>query len=129
MRRKHWLRIWGIGEALNNGTHEIGVCSWALGLDARFFARAKVDMPSAARCRTPRASSSTKPLSFGGLLEAVEAACAPRAKSANKSQTFFGGPTLRSGPRLRCYAAAGGASESDAALKQASHCQVRRACA
>src|SRR5579875_84551 len=29
----HWFRIWGTGEALNNGTHEIDVCRWALGVD------------------------------------------------------------------------------------------------
>ena len=29
----HWLRIWGTGETLNNGTHEVDVCRWALGVD------------------------------------------------------------------------------------------------
>jgi predicted dehydrogenase len=29
----HWFRVWGTGEALNNGTHEIDVCRWALGVD------------------------------------------------------------------------------------------------
>jgi len=29
----HWFRIWGTGEALNNGTHEVDVCRWALGAD------------------------------------------------------------------------------------------------
>src|ERR1700734_760129 len=29
----HWFRIWGTGETLNNGTHEIDVCRWALGAD------------------------------------------------------------------------------------------------
>ena len=29
----HWLRTYGTGEALNNGTHEVDVCRWALGLD------------------------------------------------------------------------------------------------
>jgi len=29
----HWFRTWGTGEALNNGTHEIDVCRWALGVD------------------------------------------------------------------------------------------------
>jgi predicted dehydrogenase len=29
----HWLRRFGTGEALNNGTHEIDVCRWALGVD------------------------------------------------------------------------------------------------
>ncbi len=29
----HWFRIYGTGEALNNGTHEIDVCRWALGVD------------------------------------------------------------------------------------------------
>jgi len=29
----HWFRHWGTGETLNNGTHEIDVCRWALGVD------------------------------------------------------------------------------------------------
>jgi predicted dehydrogenase len=29
----HWFRTWGTGEALNNGTHEVDVCRWALGVD------------------------------------------------------------------------------------------------
>jgi predicted dehydrogenase len=29
----HWLRIYGTGETLNNGTHEVDVCRWALGAD------------------------------------------------------------------------------------------------
>src|SRR5271170_4517290 len=29
----HWFRTWGTGEALNNGTHEIDVCRWAMGVD------------------------------------------------------------------------------------------------
>ena len=29
----HWFRIYGTGEALNNGTHEVDVCRWALGAD------------------------------------------------------------------------------------------------
>lgn len=29
----HWFRAWGTGETLNNGTHEIDVCRWALGVD------------------------------------------------------------------------------------------------
>ncbi|MGB6686642.1 MAG: Gfo/Idh/MocA family oxidoreductase [Terracidiphilus sp.] len=29
----HWLRHWGTGEALNNGTHSIDLCRWALGVD------------------------------------------------------------------------------------------------
>jgi predicted dehydrogenase len=29
----HWLSTYGTGEALNNGTHEVDVCRWALGLD------------------------------------------------------------------------------------------------
>ena len=29
----HWFRVWGTGEALNNGTHEVDVCRWALGVD------------------------------------------------------------------------------------------------
>jgi len=29
----HWFKIYGTGETLNNGTHEIDVCRWALGAD------------------------------------------------------------------------------------------------
>jgi predicted dehydrogenase len=29
----HWFRNYGTGEALNNGTHEVDVCRWALGVD------------------------------------------------------------------------------------------------
>ena len=29
----HWFRHWGTGETLNNGTHEVDVCRWALGAD------------------------------------------------------------------------------------------------
>ena len=29
----HWFRNWGTGEACNNGTHEVDVCRWALGVD------------------------------------------------------------------------------------------------
>lgn len=29
----HWFFIYGTGEALNNGTHEVDVCRWALGVD------------------------------------------------------------------------------------------------
>ena len=29
----HWFWHWGTGEALNNGTHEVDVCRWALGVD------------------------------------------------------------------------------------------------
>ena len=29
----HWRWIWGTGEALNNGTHEVDVARWALGVD------------------------------------------------------------------------------------------------
>lgn len=29
----HWFRSWGTGEIHNNGTHEIDVCRWAMGLD------------------------------------------------------------------------------------------------
>nr|WKN36126.1 Gfo/Idh/MocA family oxidoreductase [Tunicatimonas sp. TK19036] len=29
----HWFWNWGTGEACNNGTHEIDVCRWALGVD------------------------------------------------------------------------------------------------
>ena len=29
----HWFRRWGTGEVCNNGTHEIDVCRWALGVD------------------------------------------------------------------------------------------------
>ena len=28
----HWFKIYGTGEALNNGTHEVDVCRWALGV-------------------------------------------------------------------------------------------------
>jgi predicted dehydrogenase len=29
----HWFKVWGTGETLNNGTHEVDVCRWALGVD------------------------------------------------------------------------------------------------
>jgi predicted dehydrogenase len=29
----HWFPIWGTGETLNNGTHEVDVCRWALDVD------------------------------------------------------------------------------------------------
>ena len=29
----HWFRTYGTGEALNNGTHEVDVCRWILGVD------------------------------------------------------------------------------------------------
>ncbi len=29
----HWFRKWGTGEVHNNGTHEIDICRWALGVD------------------------------------------------------------------------------------------------
>lgn len=29
----HWFRIWGTGETLNNGTHEVDVCRWAIDVD------------------------------------------------------------------------------------------------
>ena len=29
----HWFKVWGTGEICNNGTHEIDVCRWALGVD------------------------------------------------------------------------------------------------
>ena len=29
----HWFWHWGTGEALNNGTHEVDLCRWALGVD------------------------------------------------------------------------------------------------
>ena len=29
----HWFRDWGTGESLNNGTHEVDVCRWALGVN------------------------------------------------------------------------------------------------
>ena len=29
----HWFRRWGTGEVHNNGTHEIDICRWALGVD------------------------------------------------------------------------------------------------
>jgi predicted dehydrogenase len=28
----HWFRVYGTGETLNNGTHEVDVCRWALGV-------------------------------------------------------------------------------------------------
>jgi len=29
----HWFTLYGTGESLNNGTHEVDVCRWALGVD------------------------------------------------------------------------------------------------
>jgi predicted dehydrogenase len=29
----HWLKVYGTGETLNNGTHEVDVARWALGVD------------------------------------------------------------------------------------------------
>jgi predicted dehydrogenase len=29
----HWFKIYGTGETFNNGTHEVDVCRWALGVD------------------------------------------------------------------------------------------------
>ena len=29
----HWFKIYGTGESLNNGTHEVDVCRWALNVD------------------------------------------------------------------------------------------------
>ncbi len=29
----HWFKTWGTGESLNNGTHEVDICRWALGAD------------------------------------------------------------------------------------------------
>ncbi|MGA6958878.1 MAG: Gfo/Idh/MocA family oxidoreductase [Candidatus Acidiferrales bacterium] len=29
----HWFSIYGTGETLNNGTHEVDVCRWAMGVD------------------------------------------------------------------------------------------------
>ncbi len=29
----HWFKRWGTGEICNNGTHEIDICRWALGVD------------------------------------------------------------------------------------------------
>ncbi|HEY1271599.1 MAG TPA: Gfo/Idh/MocA family oxidoreductase [Terriglobales bacterium] len=29
----HWFKLYGTGEALNNGTHEVDVCRWALDVD------------------------------------------------------------------------------------------------
>src|ERR1700761_8147870 len=29
----HWFKVWGTGESLNNGTHEVDVCRWALDVD------------------------------------------------------------------------------------------------
>jgi predicted dehydrogenase len=28
----HWFKSWGTGESLNNGTHEVDICRWALGV-------------------------------------------------------------------------------------------------
>ena len=28
----HWFKTWGTGESLNNGTHEVDICRWALGV-------------------------------------------------------------------------------------------------
>ena len=36
----HWLRRYGTGEALNNGTHEVDVCRWALGVEYPKFVSA-----------------------------------------------------------------------------------------
>lgn len=29
----HWFKKWGTGELLNNGTHEVDICRWALGVE------------------------------------------------------------------------------------------------
>jgi len=29
----HWFKVWGTGETLNNGTHEVDICRWALEVD------------------------------------------------------------------------------------------------
>jgi predicted dehydrogenase len=29
----HWFKTWGTGEMHNNGTHEVDICRWALGVD------------------------------------------------------------------------------------------------
>jgi predicted dehydrogenase len=29
----HWFKTWGTGESLNNGTHEVDVCRWAMAVD------------------------------------------------------------------------------------------------
>src|SRR5947209_5504554 len=29
----HWFKHWGTGEALNNGTHSVDICRWALGVE------------------------------------------------------------------------------------------------
>ena len=29
----HWFKAWGTGEMHNNGTHEVDICRWALGVD------------------------------------------------------------------------------------------------
>ena len=44
----HWFWHWGTGEALNNGTHEVDVCRWALGVDwpiARHLQRRPLPVP------------------------------------------------------------------------------------
>lgn len=28
----HWFTTWGTGEVHNNGTHELNICRWALGV-------------------------------------------------------------------------------------------------
>ncbi len=43
----HWFRIYGTGETLNNGTHEVDVCRWALGRrlsQAGYLVRGKVSV-------------------------------------------------------------------------------------
>jgi predicted dehydrogenase len=37
----HWFKHWGTGETLNNGTHEVDVCRWILGVDFPKFVSAR----------------------------------------------------------------------------------------
>jgi len=42
----HWFRTWGTGETLNNGTHEVDVCLWALdaGIPSASLPRGKISL-------------------------------------------------------------------------------------
>jgi len=52
----HWFKTWGTGESLNNGTHEVDVCRWALGVD---YPTASHPLPGDISSRTT--GSSTTP--------------------------------------------------------------------
>ena len=54
----HWLRRYGTGETLNNGTHEVDVCRWALNVDYP-----RRSPPSAGAISFTTTGSSTTPLS------------------------------------------------------------------